>query len=218
MCGKITQPANWARLVRYGEMILTARGTIETITPMRVADVIRLNGAGKRETARMRWGFVPANAPDPSVGTKFIHVRAETIEQKPTYREAFFQRRGLIVVDTFNEGEEITPTKTAQHVITPRDGKPIAIAVIWERWAARGEVSLLSFAQVTVPANKLIARITDRMPAIIAPENWAKWLGEEPARVDELKALLVPFEGDWDMEPAKKPPPPPKPSAQADLF
>jgi putative SOS response-associated peptidase YedK len=202
MCGKITQPVNWARLLQYAEMIGAARGAIDTITPMRVADVIRLNAAGTREAVRMRWGFVPANAPDPSVGTKFIHVRAETIEQKPTYREAFFQRRGLLVVNTFNEGKEITPTKTAQHIISPRDSKPIGIAVIWERWAARGEAALLSFAQVTVPANKLIARITDRMPA----------------SVDELKALLVPFEGDWDMESAKKPPPPPKPSAQADLF
>jgi putative SOS response-associated peptidase YedK len=184
---------------------------------MRVASVIRVNADGKREVARMRWGFVPANAADQNIGTQFIHARAETIEEKPTYRDAFFNRRGLVIVRTFNEGKEITPTKTEQHVITPRDGKPLAIAVIWERWR---KMPLESFAMVTTAANALIGTITDRMPAVIAPEHWGRWLGEEPASVDELKAILKPFEGDWDMEAAAraKSPAPKKPSAQQELF
>jgi putative SOS response-associated peptidase YedK len=188
---------------------------------MRVAGIIHLDRLGSRVTSRMRWGFVPANAPDPMVGTKFIHARAETIEQKPTFREAFFHRRGIVPVRTFNEGEEVTPTKTRQHIISPRDGKPLGIAVVWERWSARNEAALLSFAMVTVAANQFIGRITDRMPAVIAPEHWARWLGEEPASVDELKSILEPMEADWDMQPAGKPPPPPKPkkpSQQPDLF
>lgn len=56
------------------------------------------------------------------------------------------------------------------------------------------------------------------MPAIIQPEHWAKWLGEEPASVAELKAMLVPFEGDWDMEPEKRTPPPRRSSDQPGLF
>ena len=71
---------------------------------------------------------------------------------------------------------------------------------------------------VTTGPNALIGKITDRMPAVLPPRHWAKWLGEEPATAGELKALLVPFEGDWTMEPAQKPAPPPKPSAQAELF
>ncbi len=217
MCGKFTQRAGWDRMVRYADIVLSDDGVIETITPMRVANVIHLDENGARRSTRMRWGFVPANAPDPSVGTKFIHARAETIDEKPTYRDAFFQRRGLVVVSSFNEGEEITPTKTAQYIITPNDGQPLAIAVIWECWS-RGPGALLSFAMVTTPPNKLIGKITDRMPAVLPPEHWAKWLGEESASVTELKSLLVPFEGDWTMTPAKKPAPPPKPSAQAELF
>ena len=220
MCGKFTQYADWDRLVAYADEILCnaaeTEPSIETVTPMRVANVIRLRARGVREAARMRWGFVPANAPDPSVGTKFIHARIETIDEKPTYRDTFAKRRGIIVVSSFNEGEEITPTKTRQYIVKPNDGNPIAIAVIWERWS-RGPGELLSFAMITTPANPPIRRITDRMPAVIAPGHWAKWLGEKPASIDELKALLVPFEGDWTMEPARKPAPSPKP-AQADLF
>jgi putative SOS response-associated peptidase YedK len=218
MCGKFVQMKDWEAMVELAELVLsTSHGLSETITPMRVASVIRLNADGKREVARMRWGFVPANAADQNIGTQFIHARAETIEEKPTYRDAFFNRRGLVIVRTFNEGKEITPTKTEQHVITPRDGKPLAIAVIWERWR---KLPLESFAMVTTAANALIGTITDRMPAVIAPEHWGRWLGEEPASVDELKAILKPFEVDWDMEAAAraKSPAPKKPSAQQELF
>jgi putative SOS response-associated peptidase YedK len=218
MCGKFVQMKDWEAMVELAELVLSiSHGLTETVTPMRVASVIRLNADGQREVARMRWGFVPANAADQNIGTQFIHARAETIEEKPTYRDAFFNRRGLVVVRTFNEGKEITPTKTEQHVITPRDGKPLGIAVIWERWR---KMPLESFAMVTTAANALIGTITDRMPAVIAPEHWGKWLGEEPASVDELKAILQPFEGDWDMEAATrtKSPAPKKPSAQQELF
>ena len=218
MCGKFIQMKDWEAMVERAELIQSAAaGLTETVTPMRVASVIRLNAAGQREVARMRWGFVPANARDQNIGTQFIHARAETIEEKPTYRDAFFNRRGLVIVRSFNEGREITPTKTEQHVITPRDGTPLAIAVIWERWS---KMPLESFAMVTTAANALIGTITDRMPAVIAPEDWPKWLGEEQASVDDLKAILKPFEGDWEMEAAAraKSPAPKKPSAQQELF
>ena len=218
MCGKFIQMKDWEAMVELAELIQSAAaGLTETVTPMRVASVIRLNAAGQREVARMRWGFVPANARDQNIGTQFIHARAETIEEKPTYRDAFFNRRGLVIVRSFNEGREITPTKTEQHVITPRDGTPLAIAVIWERWS---KMPLESFAMVTTAANALIGTITDRMPAVIAPEDWPKWLSEEQASVDDLKAILKPFEGDWEMEAAAraKSPAPKKPSAQQELF
>ena len=220
MCGKFTQKPEWAGVTTLEELIAGAEsGThpVETITPMRFAEVIRLGANGKREIVRMRWGLVPPSADNANVGTKFIHARAETIDSKPTYRDAFAKRRGLIAVETFNEGEEISPSKTIQYVVSPKDGKPLAIAVIWEAWT-RGPVPLLSFAMVTTPPNALIAKITDRMPAVLPPEHWAKWLGEEQATPKELKAFLIPVEGDWDMSQAKKTAPPPRPSAQASLF
>lgn len=166
----------------------------------------------------MRWGLVPAGARDPSAGTRFIHARAETIERKPTFRDAFFNRRGLVVVTTFNEGKEITPKKTEQYVVTPKQRVATAIAVIWERWSDHNAGALETFAMVTVPPNDLIGTITDRMPALIADADWTKWLGEEPATVDELKAMLRPSDLQMGMEKAGKPAPPPKPNRQPDLF
>ena len=219
MCGKFTQMMSWGTLVTLADFLRAPESAAETVTPMRFANVIRLDANAKRETARMRWGLVPPDAKDPTMGTRHIHARAETIDTKPTFREAFAHRRALLVVSTFNEGKEITPTKTEQHVITPNDGRPLAIAVIWERWAERNETALLTFAMVTVAANRLIGEITDRMPAVIAPEHSGTWLGETNASAEELKALLVPFEGDWTMRPQQKNPnKPKKPDAQPTLF
>jgi putative SOS response-associated peptidase YedK len=203
MCGKFTQMMSWGAYVALADLIGNSVGVSETVTPMRFATVIRLTAEGKREAARMRWGLVPPGTKDPN-RANFIHARAETIEERPTYRDAFLNRRGLLVVKTFNEGKEITPTKTEQHVITPNDGHPIAIAVIWERWGEPHGGMLETFAMVTVPPNALIATITDRMPAIVQPEAWSRWLGEEEVSIQELKAMLTPFEGDWTMRAAPK--------------
>jgi putative SOS response-associated peptidase YedK len=219
MCGKFTQMMSWGEQVTLSELTTAPASGVETVTPMRFATVIRLNTDGRRDAARMRWGFVPASAPDPLTdATRFIHVRAETIETKPTFRDAFFARRGLVVVNTFNEGKEITPKKTEQYIVTPRGRTATAIAVIWERWARRNEGAIETFAMVTVRANALVGTITDRMPALIDDADWAKWLGEEPATVDELKALLKPSTLDMDMQKAGKPAPPKKPDPQPGLF
>jgi putative SOS response-associated peptidase YedK len=219
MCGKFTQMMSWGELVSLSQLTTAPASAVETVTPMRPATIIRLNEAGERETARMRWGFVPASAPDPITGaTRHIHVRAETIEIKPTFREAFFRRRGLAVVNTFNEGKEITPRKTEQYIITPVDRPATAIAVIWERWARRNEGAIETFAMVTVEANKLVGTITNRMPAVLDDVDWAKWLGEEPATVDELKAMLRPSDMEMNMAKAGKPPPPPAPDPEPTLF
>jgi putative SOS response-associated peptidase YedK len=218
MCGKFTQMMSWGELVNLADLIGAPPGAVETVTPMRFATVIRRNSEGRREVARMRWGLVPANARDPRDGTRFIHARAETIEQKSTFRDAFRHRRGLVVVNTFNEGKEITPRKTEQHVITLPGRTATAIAVIWERWSGQNAGALETFAMVTVMPNPLIATITDRMPALVADADWTKWLGETPATLDELKAMSRPSDMAMDMAKADKPAPPPKPNRQPDLF
>jgi putative SOS response-associated peptidase YedK len=211
---------SWGEYVTLADIVGAPAGAAETVTPMRFATVICLDLEGKRVARRMRWGFVPPDARDPMVGTKHIHARAETIDVKPTFREAFFHRRGLVVVNTFNEGKEITPTKTEQYVVTPRGRAATAIAVIWDRWERRDEV-LETFAMVTVPPNALIGTITDRMPAVIDDDDWPIWLGEVEATTDEIKACLKTSAFDMDMEKQAKSPPPPRPkpdSPQGSLF
>ena len=219
MCGKFTQMAEWKEVVAFSQPLTAIpEGQPVTVsTPMRTARVIRTGDDGRRELVAMRWGF--SKPENPSFKPDHMHARAETVDTRPTFAEAFAERRGILMVETFNEGEEQPSGRTKQWVIRPRDRKPIAIAVIWEEWVGDAG-SELTFVMITVPPNPLIAGITDRMPAILRQEDWAIWLGEADAPLADVKALLRTFddEGGWEMseqQPAKKAA---KPKPQMDLF
>ena len=214
MCGKFTRMLSWKEVHDYSDFLRPTDGEVATVTPMRFTPVIHLDADGKRTSLPMRWGFTDRRSKTPLDRPKHMHARSETIDTLPTFADAFAFARGIVVVNTFNEGEELPNGKTKQWTITPRDGKPISIAVIFERWTNPELEDLLTFVMVTTPANKLISRITDRMPAIIQPEQWATWLGETPAPLGEIKAMLQPFEGDWDMAEQVKTPSPSKPRKQ----
>lgn len=220
MCGKITQHVRWTDLPavmrEFGPEGVASDDPdshrVDVATPMRMARVIALDANGERQLVPMRWGF---DAPWEK-SKLVIHARCETIDTKPTFREAFAEgRRGILVCRTFNEGQEIG-AKTKQYVITPKDGRPVAIAVLHQRTQPTdGSPPMLHFVMATTPNNKLIGTITDRMPAVLQPGDWSKWLGEEPATLPELKAMLVPREGDWDMAPQEAPK---RASGQGSLF
>ena len=210
---------SWSELVELSDLQDTqGPDGVETVTPMRVASVIALDDHGQRRSVRMRWGLIPPGSKDLRRSKPIIHARTETIDVKPAFRAAFAARRAILPVTTFNEGREITPTKTEQYVLTPRDDAPIGIAVVWDRWVEPHGGALLSFAMVTVPPNALIATITDRMPALIAPADWPLWLGEVPATPAQLKALLKPSARDLDLRKAEKPPSRKKDDGQPTLF
>ncbi len=220
MCGKFTQMATWKEVVAFSQPLGTIPegGSVTVSTPMRMARIMRLGEDAKRELVDMRWGFPKPGAA--SFKPDHMHARGETVDSRPMFMGAFLERRAICIVETFNEGEALPSGKTKQWVIRPKDRKPIAIAVIWEEW--EGEAgSSPCFIQITVPANPLISRITDRMPAILAQEDWPTWLGEAGASDAEAKALLRTFDdnGDWDMtEQASAGPGKPKTPPQMDLF
>lgn len=225
MCGKFTQLSSWQEVHAFSQPLVMKGRADEVVvsTPMRFANIIRLNAAGARELAPMRWGFAGKEDSNPA-RPKHMHARGETVDRLPTFAHAFASSRGILMVHTFNEGEELPSGKTKQWVINPQDGRPIAIAVVCEEWH-NGAEALRTFVQVTTPANTLISRITDRMPAILPRETWATWLGEAGASLAEVKALLRTFEdgGNWTMaeqRPTKptRSPKPPKPSPQQELF
>lgn len=207
MCGKFTMMMSWRELRDLSELTTGAAASGETMigTPMRMVPVIHLDDDGKRVTEPMRWGFADARSKTPMEKPRHMHARGETVDTLPTFADSFAFRRGIIVARTFNVGQEMPNGKVIQHTITPRDGKPIALGVIWERWLDRNEGSLLTFVMVTTAPNKLIAIVTDRQPAIIPQEHWPLWLGETKAPLHVVKELLVPFEGDWDMEEQARP-------------
>ncbi|MEO5656011.1 MAG: SOS response-associated peptidase [Nitrosospira sp.] len=128
----------------------------------------------------MRWGLIPYWAKDTKKLSVMNNARAETIAEKPTFREFFRQRRCLIPASGFYEWK--TKGKRKQpYFISSRDGRPFSFAGIWSTWkAANTGESIDSCTIITTECNALMQPIHDRMPVILSPEDWAAWLDPEP--------------------------------------
>lgn len=214
MCGKFTQMMSWAQLHNLADLVGGADDREVLQTPMSFAVVVRAED-GARTVRPMRWGFAELHAKAPMDKPGHLHARAETIDTLPTFAGAFAHNRGVVFVKTFNIGEELPGGKVKQHVVHA-DGAPLALAVLWERWTNRDEGELFTYVMVTTAANPMLATRTDRMPAVLTPEQIPVWLGETGATLAEIKALLVPYAGALAMHEQVKAKPPRPQRTRAD--
>ena len=143
------------------------------IRPTDRASVIR-KGSGGLEEANLRWGLVPSWAKDPKIGIQCINARAETISEKPSFREAFQKRRCLVPADGFWEWETIGKKKIPWKFTRP-DGEEFCLAGLWESWMSEGE-PLESFTIITTSPNELVRSVHNRMPVILSPNEAEIWL------------------------------------------
>ncbi|HEU5282716.1 MAG TPA: SOS response-associated peptidase [Burkholderiales bacterium] len=160
------------------------------IAPSLRVPVLRQGRRG-REIEAMTWGLIPSWAKDRS-GVKPINARAETVFERPMFRNAIARRRCLLPADGFYEWRRGQARKQPYH-IGMADGSLLALAGVWEYWAREGEQPLLSCAIVVTDANPLMAAIHERMPVIVAPPDSARWL--DPALSDRaaIETMLSPF-------------------------
>lgn len=146
------------------------------IAPSQCVPVIR-DGSEWRLDG-LQWGLVPFWAKDAKVGNQLINARAETISTKPAFRHAYARRRCLIPADGFYEwrksGRERLPV-----CIRLKGGGLFAFAGLWEEWHPPGGETLFTFTIITIPANPLLETIHSRMPAILRPDNEARWLDSD---------------------------------------
>ena len=189
MCGRFTlatpDPARIRARFGLGERIEVRRRF--NVAPG--DDVLAVVGGG--EGALLRWGLVPPWADAPGdLAAKTINARAETVAERPAYRDAFARSRCLVVADGFFEWSEGRP-----HWITRADGEPFAFAGLWASWRPRGRDDvepLRSCAIVTTAATEPLRALHPRMPVILAPSDEAAWL-DPSASPASLHALLRGF-------------------------
>ena len=153
------------------------------IRPTDRASVIR-KGAGGLEEANLRWGLIPSWAKDPKIGVQCINARAETISEKPSFREAFLKRRCLVPADGFWEWETIGKKKIPWKFTRP-DGVEFCMAGLWEAWNSP-EGILETFTIITTSPNELVRSVHDRMPVILSQDEGEVWL--EAGRQDLLRS------------------------------
>jgi putative SOS response-associated peptidase YedK len=139
----------------------------------------------------LKWGLIPSWAKDTSMGARLINARAETVAEKPTFRQAFKQRRCIIPADGFYEWRR-TGGRKQPFFFRMRDESPFGFASLWERWEGEGEV-INSCTILTTEANEVLRTVHDRMPVILHLKDYELWLNGDPRRLNLTKDLLRPY-------------------------
>jgi putative SOS response-associated peptidase YedK len=186
MCSKYSRTKGQVKIGK-AKVAIKARPQ-EVIRPTDKASVIR-KGTGGLEVANLRWGLIPSWAKDPKIGVQCINARAETILEKPAFRESFQERRCLVPADAFWEWETIGKKKIPWKFMQP-DGGEFCMAGLWDKWIVMGD-TVETFTIITTSPNGLVSPVHDRMPVILNPELAQQWLERPDA------TLLKPIEDDF---------------------
>lgn len=196
MCGRFTLTATPEDVRRFlchvDQPDFPPRTDIRPTEPIGV--VVRREGA--RRFTLVRWGFVPAWAPDPGAFTLLVNARAETATEKPSFRGAMRHGRCLVPASGFIEWRRDSDGSRHPHYIAPKSGGPIAFAGLTETWAGADGSEIDTAAILTVDANAVVAAIHDRMPAIVAPADFEAWLDTGRVMADAARKLLRPAPDD----------------------
>jgi putative SOS response-associated peptidase YedK len=142
-----------------------------------------------------RWGLIPSWAKDPSIGYKMFNARAETIAEKPSFKNAFQKRRCLIVADGFYEWQKIGRMKKPFY-FSLKSGQPFGFAGLHETWISPEQQPVNTCTIITTETNELIKPIHDRMPVILPKDQEAAWIDPENHNQKELLSTLKPYPSD----------------------
>jgi putative SOS response-associated peptidase YedK len=163
------------------------------IAPAR--QIIIVKDDGKRYLSRCRWGFIPSWADDPDIGYKMINARAETVAEKPAFREAFSRHRCLVIANGFFEWLREGKTRTPYYVRLKSEAL-IGFAGLYGLWKSPEGEEILSCAIITTESNDLIRPIHDRMPVIIPKDKEDIWLSPDITDKKRLMPLLTPYQSE----------------------
>ena len=148
------------------------------VAPSQEIAVIRQPADTKPEVAMLKWGLVPFWAKDAAIGARMINARAETVAQKPAFRQAFKRRRCVILADGFYEWHTENGRKTP-YFISLKTDHPFAMAGLWESWHKADQPPLETCAIITTTTSKSIAKLHDRMPVILDAPTATDWIQAE---------------------------------------
>lgn len=191
MCGRFNQTAS-------GEEVAEAFGLDEApelaprynIAPSQPVAVVGLQPkTGRRGLARLAWGLVPRTALGGEKG--LINARSETAWEKPSFREAFRRRRCLVPATGFYEWQRLDARRRQPWLLRLASGRLFALAGLWEPAPARGAGP--TFTILTTEPNELARPIHDRMPVLLDPADYARWLDPGLTLPDDVRPLLRPF-------------------------
>ena len=165
------------------------------IAPTQPVHIVRRSQRGERELRLVRWGLLPPWVKDPRDFATLLNARGETAAEKPSFRGALRHRRCLVPADGFYEWTGAARAKTP-HLIRPKPSATgshlMAMAGLWEHWVGADGSELETMAVLTTAANATMGAIHDRMPVILAPFEFDRWLDTSPGSAKGVMDLLAP--------------------------
>ena len=190
MCGRFVSASPPEEIAEYfgATAIGDELGPNYNVAPTSDVYVVYNNG-DQRRLDPFHWGLVPSFAKDLRIGNKMINARAETVAEKPAFRDAFARRRCLIIADGFYEWERRGPKARHPFHITRTDAAPFAFAGLWATWHGPGDQRLRTCSIITTAANDTVRELHDRMPVILDEAAEAAWL--DPATPTALLPELL---------------------------
>lgn len=160
------------------------------VAPTENVSVICALPDGERVILSMRWGLVPGWQDSPNLASALINGRIETLDSKPSFKQAALRRRCLIIADGFYEWRFIDQKRRQPYFIHRNDNQPFGLAGIWEKWVGEG-TSLDSCCIITLDANEHLSPLHNRMPAIVKSVDYETWLDPKNQNWDHVKKLLT---------------------------
>src|SRR5436190_3705127 len=198
MCGRFTLRTSPQRLLDDFGASFPEFTPRFNIAPTQLVFALRAGPDGTgRQAAALRWGLVPSWAKDIKLAAKSINARGETVAEKPMFRAALKRRRCLVIADGYYEWRTEGKQKLPHH-FRYADKRPFGFAGLWEAWRGPegNDAPLETCTIITTAAKGIAATLHERMPVIIPPSEYDRWLAPQPLEGAELAALLNPAEQD----------------------
>ena len=194
MCGRFVRSSPISLIVEIFDIrsMSTISGAPASYNVAPSQEILIINDRGARELLRCRWGFLPPWLKDLSEGSKMINARAETLDEKPSFKAAFKKQRCLIIADGFYEWKK-EKQKKVPHYIRLKSGKPFGFAGLYNQWTSPEGDKICSCTIITTESNELVAHIHDRMPVIVPDNEIGRWLDPNYQDVEALKEILRPY-------------------------
>ena len=194
MCGRVRLPNDYSEIkirLRFDATAPAPNLAPSWNTPPTGDMLVATHSAdGRRISEVMRWGLIPRWAKDIKAGYSTFNARADSVAEKPAFRDAWKRgQRCLVVTDGFYEWRKKDRQPFA---IAMADGDLMVMAGLWDEWVSPAGERIKSCTVITCEPNGVVGMLHDRMPVILEEKDWPQWFGEQPATEQELKALLVP--------------------------
>ena len=197
MCGRFTLTVDPSELQEAFEHYSFPKKFAPRFNISPTQPVLAIPNDAKNKADFFLWGLIPSWSKDPTIASKLINARGETIAEKPSFRGGFKYKRCLIPVDGFYEWKANSNQKTkTPYFIHMKDRSPFAFAGLWDEWHSPDGDSIRTCTIITTEPNELMSSLHNRMPVILDSKDYDKWLDPTPQTPENLLHLIKPFRAD----------------------